>query len=191
MMQLDGDEPTFGDGMRIAASKLYTIFGYALIAATVGVILRAIQERSGFIGRLVGGLLGMSWTLATTLVVPVLAANDVGPIEAITESSRLFARTWGVNAIGRTGLGVAFAFVFLMVLGCGTGLIHFAQNVLHDAVLAEAAQVLLIGTLVIAALIYSALSGIYAVALYRYASDSAGTTGFDSDTLAIAFYDGR
>jgi hypothetical protein len=45
--------------------------------------------------------------------------------------------------------------------------------------------------LVIAALIYSALSGIYAVALYRYASDSAGTTGFDSDALAIAFYDGR
>lgn len=189
MMQLDGETPTLRDGLRIAVSKLYTIFGYALIAATVGVVLRAIQERFGLIGRIVGGILGMSWTLATTLVVPVLAANDVGPVEAIQESARLFTRTWGENALGRTGMGMTFAMIFLLVLIGGMGLAKLAKNVFQSEFLMHATQLLTIGGLVIVALIFSTLSGIYAVALYRHASDSAQTAGFDSDALAGAFYD--
>src|SRR5271165_6012796 len=189
MMQLDGDKPTLGDGLRIAASKLHTIFGYALIAATVGVVLRAIQERFGLIGRIVGGLIGVSWTLATALVVPVLAANDVGPLEAIEESARLFTRTWGESALGRTGMGMTFAMIFLLVLAGGTGLTELAKNVFESELMMHAMQLLTIGGLVIVALIFSTLSGIYAVALYRHASDSAQTAGFDSDALANAFYD--
>ncbi len=191
MMQLDGERPTFGDGLRIAASKLYTIFGYALIAATVGVVLRAIQERFGLIGRISGGLLGMSWTLATTLVVPVLAANDVGPVEAIKESARLFSRTWGEMALGRTGMGLSFALFFLLVFAGGMGLTSLAKNVFQSALMVQAALLVTVGALVIVMLIYSALTGIYAVALYRYASDSAATPGFDSDALAASFYDRR
>jgi hypothetical protein len=191
MKQLDGEKPTVSDGLRIAASKFYTIFGYALIAATVGVVLRAIQERFGLIGKIVGGLLGMSWTLATSLVVPVLAANDVGPIEAIEESARLFTRTWGENALGRTGMGLSFAMFFLLVLAGGIGLTELAKNVFQSELLMQAMQLITIGGLGLVTLIYSTLSGIYAVALYRHASDSAGTSGFDSDALSMAFYDRR
>jgi hypothetical protein len=83
MMRMDGDNPTFGDGMRIATSKIGVIAGYAAIAATVGMVLRIIQERVGFIGRIIVGLLGVGWSIATYLVVPVLVARDVGPIEAV------------------------------------------------------------------------------------------------------------
>src|SRR5450432_2613529 len=48
MIRLDGGNPTLGDGIRVATSKIASIAGYALIAATVGMILRAIQERVGF-----------------------------------------------------------------------------------------------------------------------------------------------
>ena len=89
MMHLDGGTPTVGDGLRIAASKVYPILGYAIIAATVGMVLRAIQERVGFVGQIVVSMLGVGWTLATYLVVPVLAARDVGPFEAITESAAI------------------------------------------------------------------------------------------------------
>ena len=36
-----------------------TYLGYAAIAATVGMLLRAISERSGFLGRIAVGLVGM------------------------------------------------------------------------------------------------------------------------------------
>ena len=70
------------------------ILGYACIAATVGMVLRAISERSGFLGRLVVGLFGFAWSLATFLVVPVLVAEDVGPIEAVQRSASYLRRTW-------------------------------------------------------------------------------------------------
>ena len=71
-IHLRGGNPTVSDGFGIAMSKLPAILGYAVISATVGMVLRAIQERAGFIGRWVVGLLGVAWTLATFLVVPVI-----------------------------------------------------------------------------------------------------------------------
>src|SRR4029079_11875409 len=73
MMRLDGQQPTFRDGIRIATSRVGAIAGWAFIAATVAVILHAIQNRVGFVGRIIVAILGFAWTVATYLVVPVLA----------------------------------------------------------------------------------------------------------------------
>ncbi|MDP6673875.1 MAG: DUF6159 family protein, partial [Gammaproteobacteria bacterium] len=51
MTRMDGGDPTVSDGLRIAWSKTGRIFGYAMIAATVGVLLRAVGERFGLLGR--------------------------------------------------------------------------------------------------------------------------------------------
>jgi hypothetical protein len=83
MIRLDGGDPTVGDGLRIARGKWLQILGYAAIAATVGMALRAVEQRAGFIGRIVVGLVGVAWTLATFLTVPVLVARDIGPIDAV------------------------------------------------------------------------------------------------------------
>src|SRR6201991_4880636 len=107
MIRLDGGDPTLRDGLRTAMSKLPNIIGYALIAATVGMILRALQERFGFIGRIVVGMIGFGWTVATFLVVPVLAAQDVGPVDAIKRSASLLRNTCGENLIGNAGIGLA------------------------------------------------------------------------------------
>ena len=69
MIRLDGGAPTLRDGLRVASSKFGSILGYAILAATVGIVLRAIQERVGFLGRMIVGLLGVGWTVATYLGV--------------------------------------------------------------------------------------------------------------------------
>ena len=92
LIRLRGGDPTVADGFRIAASRVGPILGYALIAATVGMVLRAISERSGFLGRLVVSLVGFAWNLATFLVVPVLVVEDVGPIEAVQRSASYLGR---------------------------------------------------------------------------------------------------
>ena len=60
MMRLDGLDPTVSDGLRIARERVGAIFGYAVIAATVGLLLQAIEGRVGQIGKIVVGLLGAS-----------------------------------------------------------------------------------------------------------------------------------
>ncbi len=54
-IRLKGGDPTVGDGLRIASQHFGAIVGYALISATVGVILRAIAER-GIVGRIVSSI---------------------------------------------------------------------------------------------------------------------------------------
>ena len=186
MMRLDGRNPTLGDGLRIATSKIGAIAGYALIAATVGMVLRAIQERVGFIGKIIVGLLGVGWTIATFLVVPVLAARDVGPIDAVKESATLLKKTWGENVIGQAGLGLAFGLIFMGVILCSIVLMGLAISTGSIGIIVAAAIVALLAV-GITGLAQAALSGIYSAALYRYATQGEGTLGFDSQAMKLAF----
>ena len=186
MMRFDGRTPTVGDGWRIASARSGRILGYALIAATVGMILRAIQERLGFVGRFVVGLLGVGWTVATSMVVPVLVSHDVGPIDAVKESAGLLKKTWGENVIGRGGLSLAFLVVYLAVILGAVALVA-AGVWLGSTALLVMVGVATVVALILAALAHAALSGIYAAALYRYATTGSAGAGFDSGVLQAAF----
>ena len=186
MIRLDGGDPTVGDGLRIAGSKVVPILGYAAIAATVGMILRAIQERAGFIGKLVSGALGVAWTLASFLVVPVLVARNVGPIDAVKDSALLLKKTWGENLIGQGGVGLVFGLIFfaIIIIG-GAAIIAVAST--GNGVLIGLMVALLIVALLVAALVQAALSGIYSAALYRYAMGAGDSEGFNAQLLGQAF----
>ena len=186
MIRLDGGDPTVGDGLRIARSKALPILGYAAIAATVGMVLRAIQERAGFLGRIVAGLIGVAWTLASFLVVPVLVSRDIGPLDAVKESALLLKKTWGENLIGQGGVGLVFGLVFfaLIIVG-GAGIIGAATT--GNGVLIGLMVALLIVALLVAALVQAALSGIYSAALYRYAVGAGDSEGFNAQLLGQAF----
>lgn len=186
MMRFDGGHPTVGDGLRIASARAGRILGYALIAATVGMVLRAIQERVGFLGRIVVGLLGVGWTVATFMVVPVLVSRDVGPVDAVKESAGLLKKTWGENVIGKSGLGLAFFVVYLAILLAGAAGVA-AAVALGNVALMVAVIGAGVVALVLASLAHATLTGIYSAALYRYATTGSAGAGFDSGVLQAAF----
>jgi len=187
MIRLDGGSPTLGDGLRIANGRIGTIFGYAVISATVGVILRAIQERVGFIGRLIAGLLGAGWTVATFLVVPVIATGGQSATGAISESTALLKRTWGENVAGQVGLSTAFGLLYFFLIAGGVVLTLFMVKLGA----APAVYVLFAIVAVLAGLacmlVHATLSGIYSAVLYRYAVGGSDAPGFDHGALASAF----
>jgi hypothetical protein len=186
MIRLDGGTPTLADGMRAAAARWPAILGYAALAATVGLALRALAERVGFVARIVTGLLGVGWSLATYLVVPVLVARDVGPIDAVKESATILKRTWGENLAGQAGLSTAFALLQFLVLLLGGALV-VAFVVQGSTILTVLSLLLTLGALLLGWLVHGALNGIYAAALYRYAEGSGNTQGFDAGVLEQAF----
>lgn len=186
MMRLDGGDPTVRDGLRIAGRKWLPILGYAAIAATVGMVLRAIEQRAGIVGRIVAGLIGTAWTLATFLTVPLLVARDVGPLEAVQESAALLKRTWGENLIGKGGIGLAFGLLMFGVLALGGAGAFVAATHGWKALLV--ADLALAGLAVLGlALVQAALSGIYSAALYRYATEGHAPAGFDGVLLRESF----
>jgi hypothetical protein len=186
LIRLRGGDPTVADGFRIASSRIGTILGYALIAATVGMILRSISERSGALGKIVISFIGLAWNLATFLVVPVLAAENVGPIEAVKRSGAYLRKTWGEQIAGSVGMGAVFG-----LLTFGT-ILFAVVSFIGAAMLESTALMVLVGVgLVLAlmglSLVSSTLAGIYAAALYRYASEGDAGHFFSPAMVRGAF----
>lgn len=186
MIRLDGGDPTVRDGLRIAGSRVVQILGYAAIAATVGLILRMLEERLGLIGRWIVGLLGVAFTIATFLTVPILVSRDIGPVDAVKESATLLKKTWGENIIGNAGMGVVFTLFYVGAIIVG-GLIvaGAAQTGSTPLILLVVAIVVL--ALIGIALVQAALQGVYSAALYRYATDGNVGESFSSAMLGEAF----
>ena len=186
MIRLDGGDPTLKDGFDVAKSRIGPILGYAAIAATVGVILQSLKNRdNNFIVRMIGSGLGVAWTLATFMVVPVLVSQDVGPIDALKKSVALLKRTWGENAIGNVGIGMAFGLIMFAMILAGMAL-AYARAQVSSALAIAVAVVFVIGVLLLG-VYQAALGGIYSAALYRYATDQKVPAGFEGAQLEHAF----
>lgn len=177
LIRMKGGNPTLGDGFSASFSRLPQIAGWALISATVGLILRIIEDKNEKIGRFVAGLLGMAWTITTFLAVPVLVVEKKGPIAAFKESTALLKKTWGQQLAGNFGFGLVFFLLFLP----GIGLIAAGIALGGNAILIFIAAAVLY--FIIIALIQSTLQAIFQAAVYLYAKEGTAGTGFDESML--------
>jgi len=185
LIRLDGGDPTVSDGLAIASKRMGPILGYAAIAATVGMLLRFISERAGWLGKIAAGLTGMAWTLTTYLTVPILVTKNIGPIDAVKESAMIFKRTWGEQVIGNFGLGWAIALVGVAWTILNIAIIMGMASLGMGVAILAAVGVMVLGYIMLE-LVASALNGIYMAALYRYAM--TGETGlFDPQIMGNAF----
>lgn len=176
--RLMGGNWTFRDGIELAWARKGTILQWALVAATVGMILRTLEERLGLIGRLVMRMIGVAWALACYFVVPVLAFEDLTPIAAIKRSSKLFRDTWGEKVIG----GLSFSLVSLVLMLPGFGL-WFVAIVLGGIKGLLAGFALLALYVVMLSVMMSAVQGIFNAALYRYACFQQVPPAFDAGLI--------
>jgi hypothetical protein len=177
--RLDGDPASVGDGLRTALSNLPAILGYALIAATVGTLLRVVEQRVGIVGRIVTAMIGAAWTVATAMTLPVLVVENVGPVEAISRSLDLLHKTWGENLVGSVGIGSGMAIIAVPVCILALCLASAGASV--------TAIMLMIVTMFGVMLVGPTLHAIYIAALYRFATDGKENAGIDQDLLADAF----
>ena len=105
-----GEEVTIAKGIQFSLSRIGTIFSWAVFAATVGTLLRLIQENVGWLGKIITGLIGIVWSIATFFVVPVLAYEKLGPIAAFKRSAQMMKAKWGES------LGATFSFGLIQLL---------------------------------------------------------------------------
>jgi hypothetical protein len=177
-----GENWTFDQGLELAWKRKWVILQWAFIAATVGMVLRALSERAGFLGRIVVGMIGVAWNLACYFVVPVLAFEDLSPGAALYRSAELFQETWGEKVVGGFSLGVIFFLMMIPGFLVWIGAINFAGS-----------QGLLIGGIFMAAyflllsVVSSAVQGIFNAALYRYACDQTAPPGFSQNLFRQAW----
>jgi len=179
--RMSGGDPTVGSSLAGAIERIGKLFAWAVITTIVGTILRALEERAGQLGRFVINVVGMAWAVTTFLVIPVIIIEDQGAIDSTKRSVELFRRTWGENLAGQVGFGVFGLLIFLpLVVVAAIGIA--VGSVLGFVLIAAA----IVGG-VIAAMVVSALSGIFQTALYHYATGEELAAEFDRHAFGSAF----
>lgn len=184
--RMSGGSPTLGSALSAALSRAGHILPWAILSATVSMVLKAIQERSGILGRVVVGLVGIAWTLVTFLVLPILVIEGTGVSDALTRSAGAFKRTWGENVVGNAGIGLVSTLALLagLLVAAVVGAAGMATGITAVAVFAVAVFVL---WALVVAVFSAALSGVFQTALYRFAVLGEEPRGFANDQIAGAF----
>jgi hypothetical protein len=175
---------TVADGLGVARERFSQICGWAALSTAISVLMGVLENQGGIGGQIAARLVGMAWSLVTFLAVPVIAIEGTGPVETLKRSASMFRQRWGTQIAGNVAIGGA---VFL--IGVLPAVILIVAGVaLWSPASFLGAVLVVIGALIlaIAMLISRALSGIFGVALYRYALDGETVGGFTRDELESA-----
>ena len=175
---------TVADGLAVSRANFSQICGWAAISTAISVLMGVLENQGGIGGQIAARLVGMAWSLVTFLAVPVIAIEGTGPIETLKRSAAMFRQRWGQQITGNIAIGGA-----IFLLGVLPAVLLIVAGVaLWSSASFLGAVLVVIGALVfaIAMLISRALSGIFGVALYRYALDGEVVGGFSRDDLESA-----
>jgi hypothetical protein len=191
-IKLQGGKTTLGDGFGKANESLKLIFMWAVTAATVGMMIRAIQQRLGMLGKIIGVIAGIAWSIAIYFAVPVIIYEKLGPWAAVKRSAQLMKATWGEALAGTFGMGIVFGLLALLGIPLIIAGVYLAVVTANFWI----ALAFIIGTIIYwltLAVFAAAAEGILLAALYRYAvsgqvSPAFGQAIYQNPWGAAAYY---
>jgi hypothetical protein len=179
-----GQEASVTDGLAVARARFSQICGWAAISTAISVAMGVLENQGGIGGQIAARLVGMAWSLVTFLAVPVIAIEGTGPVQTLKRSASMFRERWGQQITGNIAIGAAIFLIGVLP----AAILIVAGIALWSSASFLGALLVVIGALVlaIAMLISRALSGIFGVALYRYALDGEAVGGFTVEELESA-----
>lgn len=181
-----GKSEPYGHYMKIARSKWLPILIYSIITATVGFILRTIEERFKFVGYFIRRIFGTLWALANLFTIPVIVESDVSAPTAIKQSTHLFLSRWGENIAARiTFGGIAFGLYFLIIVPTLILTIMLGANFGGAGYIVDV--VIFVLVTIIFATIETAAESVLSTALYFYAKYEQIPGAFESELLNATF----
>jgi len=179
--RLQGRDTAIRACLDAANAKLHRLLPWALVAATVSIIIRSLEDR-GIVGQIVASLVGTAWALVTFLTITIIMMEDLGPVQALKRSGHLFKQTWGENVAAQFGFGILgfIAAIPAIVVIAAVA----SANVLPLTIAVGAVAV---AWLAVVSIVISAMTGIYKVALYHYAVDGEAPAPFSTEDMKSAF----
>jgi hypothetical protein len=179
-----GEGATVSDGLAVARSRFPEICGWAALSTAIGLLMGLLEDQGGVFGQIAARLVGMAWALVTFMAVPVLAIEGAGPFGTLKRSATIFKDKWGQQITGNIAIGGAVALLGMLP----AALLIAAGVVLWSSSGPAAVVLILIGAVImcVALLVSKALSGVFGVALYRYAVEGEAVGGFTQEELESA-----
>lgn len=192
-IRFGGNNATFKQSLKFAFSRIYLIFLWSLVSATVGLLLRildTIADRMGTVGSLIMNILisilGMAWSILTIFVVPGLVYHNLTPFDAIKKSVETLKKTWGESLIRYIGLGIVqgIAMVVAIIIGGGILLLTVMSGSL---ILISIGLFVFVSLLLFIILLFQVANSVFNTALFVYADSGQVPNGFNEELMKNAF----
>jgi len=166
----DGGDPTLSGCLRSAWAVRGRIVRWGLLTATVGIAIRALEERLGFLGNIIGFLGGLAWAIASFLVVPVLVAEDLGPVDSVKRSSQLIKANWGTSLRTTVRYGfMQFVLTMVPILVGVVGVFSIASGSTAGVALGVVLIIAAAAGFLVLAMVFAAIGSYARALIYRYA----------------------
>ena len=180
---LAGEAVSLRHGLKFASGRLGAILMWTLLAATVGLIIRAIEERLGWIGKIVMAAIGTAWSVAAVFAIPVLIRRtDNNPLAVLRDSVGTLKRTWGESLAGFVGFRLAGMMFFLFSVGLLVPAIILAI-VFSQFWIAAAAGVVWLLAMFVSSFLINMATHVYRCALFVYASEGVVPVPYTPDMM--------
>jgi hypothetical protein len=160
---------------------------WSLFAGAVGLIIRMLEQRFGWLGRLMLRFVGVFWSVASIFAIPgIVREPKANPITLLRNSAVTLKKTWGESLIGY--IGIKFAVTAATI---GSFIVVFAifmiSMLLHHPALGFSVGI--VWFLAAISLSYAAaVAGhIYRGALYLYAFDGTPPGPFTQELMNAAW----
>jgi hypothetical protein len=199
MQALNGNTISIRRGFQFAKTRWRAVLLWSLFAGLVGYIIQTIEQRVGFLGKIIAGLIGFAWSVACIFIIPTLVRDteNSNPIKLLRVSAGTLRRTWGETIVGFVGIGILSALsMFTMIAGIllviGIPMFVFAGSnpkIEPKHLMYFEGGIFLTAVLVATLLSYlgGMLNSIYRCALYIYATEGVVPGTFDKELLDSAW----
>ncbi|WP_114578858.1 DUF6159 family protein [Saliphagus sp. LR7] len=180
-----GREPGLRESLGAIRGRLGPILAWAAIAATVSIVIKALEDADNPVAALLGSLFAVGWSILTFFIVPVIVFEDVSVTTMFERSGETFRDTWGEILSAGFGITLIVGLIGLVLVGVALAVSvpvasAFAGPGLFLGV------VLVGGAVVFTVLLGQAIRGIAKTALYVYAVEGVVPDefeNFDFETL--------
>jgi hypothetical protein len=186
-----GRKPSLRAGIAAALGRLPQILAWTLLAATVGLLLNALQsllrDKLGFLGSILGGLAEFAWAVMTYFVVPILVVEGTGPITAVKRSSSVIKKTWGESLVGEGGLA-ALSFLLMIPAILIAGLAAtVGRSMGLDWIIVAGVLGVVVPYILLLVLVFGAMGVIFQSGVYVFATTGKPPGSMDAAVLQGAF----
>lgn len=181
-----GEDTSVSEGLAAAFGRIGPILGWTLVTTTLGLILQVVGEKAPLVGKIAVWIADVAWAIATFFVVPVLALEGSGPLDALKRSAALVKARWGEGATGAVIISAVSSAVVMVIMFVGVAGYMLLANA-HQLLVGGVVIAVAVAGFLAVSVVSSALSQIFRVALYQYATTGTAPSGFDGRELEAAF----
>jgi len=184
---LTGKPVSIGRGLKFACSRFQAIFMWTLFAGLVGLIIKTIERRLDLVGRIIARLIGITWSIASVFVIPIIVRDpSVNPVAMLRKSAAMLKRTWGEALIGYAGMAFGNLIIMLGSLVLLGGAVFVSIQANNFWIIGIAAAVWVLG-LIAWSYLMNVAGLVFKGALYLYAAEGIVPQPYNKEMLDAAW----